>query len=291
MYCIEANGLTKTFGRKIVVNGIDLAIKPGRIVGVFGPNGAGKTTLFKAILGLTQFEGELSVLGKNPWRARDALMQDVSFVADVAVLPRWLRVSQAIDYITGVHPRFNRDMAEGFLAKTTVSRNSKVSELSKGMVAQLHLALVMAIDAKLLVLDEPTLGLDILYRKQFFDSLLHDYYDKQRTILISTHDIDEVQHILTDAVFVDGGRIVLSCEMTDFESQFFEVNIHPDQHEAARALSPIHERHSFGRSAFLYRGVELEQLAELGEVRTPALSDVFLAVVTNQAATNRRANA
>jgi ABC-2 type transport system ATP-binding protein len=291
MYCIEANGLTKTYGRKIVVNGIDLAIKPGRIVGVFGPNGAGKTTLFKAILGLTQFEGELNVLGKNPWRERDALMQDVSFVADVAVLPRWLRVSQALDYMTGVHPRFNRDVAEGFLAKTSVSRNSKVSELSKGMVAQLHLALVMAIDAKLLVLDEPTLGLDILYRKQFFESLLHDYYDKERTILISTHDIDEVQHILTDTVFVDGGRIVFSCDMTDFESHFFELNVHPDRHEAARTLNPIHERHSFGRSAFLYRGVALEEFAELGEARTPALSDVFLAVVTNQAASNRRAHA
>ncbi len=288
MYCIEANGLTKSYGRKIVVNGIDLAIKPGRIVGVVGPNGAGKTTLFKAILGLTQFEGELKVLGKNPWRERDALMQEVSFIADVAVLPRWLRVSQALDYMTGVQTRFNRDMADGFLAKTTISQDNKVSGLSKGMVAQLHLALAMAIDAKLLVLDEPTLGLDILYRKQFFESLLHDYYDKQRTILISTHDIDEVQHILTDAVFVADGRIVLSCDMTDFEAQFFEVNVHPDQHEAARALNPIHERHSFGRSAFLYRGVEMERLAELGETRTPALSDVFLAVVTNQAATTRR---
>jgi ABC-2 type transport system ATP-binding protein len=291
MYCIEANDLTKTFGQKVVINSVDLAIKPGRIVGVVGPNGAGKTTLFKAILGLTPFEGELKVLGKNPWRERDALMQDVSFVADIAVLPRWLRVSQALDYMAGVHARFNRDMAEGFLAKTTIARNSKVSELSKGMVAQLHLALVMAIDAKLLVLDEPTLGLDILYRKQFFDSLLHDYYDKQRTILISTHDIDEVQHILTDAIFVDGGRVVFSCDMTDFESQFFEVNVHPDHHEAARALHPIHERHSFGRSAFLYRNAELEQLAELGEVRTPALSEVFLAVVTNQAATTRRGRA
>ena len=224
----------------------------------------------------------MTVLGRDPWTERDALMRDVSFIADVAVLPRWMRVSQALDYVEGVHPRFNRAQAEGFLAKTTIKRSSKVAELSKGMVTQLHLALVMAIDAKLLVLDEPTLGLDILFQKQFYESLIHDYYDKDRTIIVATHHIDEIAHVLTDVIFVDGGRIVLSCSTDDFESHFFELSVRADDITAARQLGPIHERHTFGRSVFLFRDADPEQLATLGEVRTPSLSDVFVAVVTNQ---------
>jgi len=282
---IKARGLTKVFDKHIAVNGIDLSIAPGRIVGIVGPNGAGKTTALNSILGLTPYQGELSVLGRDPWTERDELMRDVCFIADVAVLPRWMRVSQALDYVDGVHPRFNRAQAEGFLAKTTIKRSSKVAELSKGMVMQLHLALVMAIDAKLLVLDEPTLGLDILFQKQFYESLIHDYYDKERTILIATHHIDEVQHVLTDVIFVDGGKIVLSCSTTDFESHFFELLVRPDDLAAARELGPIHERHTFCRSVFLYRDADPEALATLGDVRTPSLSDVFVAVVTNQPST------
>ena len=282
---IKARGLTKVFDKHIAVNGIDLSIAPGRIVGIVGPNGAGKTTALNSILGLTPYQGELSVLGRDPWTERDELMRDVCFIADVAVLPRWMRVSQALDYVDGVHPRFNRAQAEGFLAKTTIKRSSKVAELSKGMVMQLHLALVMAIDAKLLVLDEPTLGLDILFQKQFYESLIHDYYDKERTILIATHHIDEVKHVLTDVIFVDGGKIVLSCSTTDFESHFFELLVRPDDLAAARELGPIHERHTFGRSVFLYRDADPEALATLGDVRTPSLSDVFVAVVTNQPST------
>lgn len=279
---IEARGLTRTFDKHIALNAIDLTVEAGRIVGIIGPNGAGKTTALHAILGLTPYSGELKVLGRDPWTERDVLMRDVAFIADVAVLPRWLRVSQALDYLAGVHPRFNRAQAEGFLAKTTIKRGSKVAELSKGMVTQLHLALVMAIDAKLLVLDEPTLGLDILFQKQFYDSLLHDYYDKARTIIIATHHVDEIQHVLTDVIFVDGGRIVLSCPTTDFESLFFELSVHPDDVPAARELKPLHERHVFGRSVFLFRDVDAEKLATLGELRTPSLSDVFVAVISNQ---------
>ena len=279
---ISARGLTKVFDKHIAVNGIDLTIAPGRIVGIVGPNGAGKTTALNSILGLTPYEGELTVLGRDPWTERDRLMRDVCFIADVAVLPRWMRVSQALDYVEGVHPRFNRAQAEGFLTKTTIKRSSKVAELSKGMVTQLHLALVMAIDAKLLVLDEPTLGLDILFQKQFYESLIHDYYDKDRTIIVATHHIDEIAHVLTDVIFVDGGRIVLSCSTDDFESHFFELSVRADDITAARQLGPIHERHTFGRSVFLFRDADPETLATLGEVRTPSLSDVFVAVVTNQ---------
>ena len=279
---ISARGLTKVFDKHIAVNGIDLTIAPGRIVGIVGPNGAGKTTALNSILGLTPYEGELTVLGRDPWIERDLLMRDVCFIADVAVLPRWMRVSQALDYVEGVHPRFNRAQAEGFLTKTTIKRSSKVAELSKGMVTQLHLALVMAIDAKLLVLDEPTLGLDILFQKQFYESLIHDYYDKDRTIIVATHHIDEIAHVLTDVIFVDGGRIVLSCSTDDFESHFFELSVRADDITAARRLGPIHERHTFGRSVFLFRDADPETLATLGEVRTPSLSDVFVAVVTHQ---------
>src|SRR4030081_3493987 len=229
MATIEARGLRKAFNTTIALDGVDLRVEEGRILGLIGPNGAGKTTALNAILGLTSYEGELKVLGRDPWTAREELMRDACFIADVAVLPRWMRVWQALDYFAGVHPRFGRAKAEGFLAKTTIGRASKVRELSKGMVAQLHLALVMAIDAKLLVLDEPTLGLDILYRKQFYDSLLNDYFDRSRTIVVTTHQVEELQHVLTDLIFMDRGRIVLSCSMEEFESRYVEVTVNPDQ--------------------------------------------------------------
>ncbi len=282
MACIEARGLRKAFGTTVAVDGIDLRVEEGRILGLIGPNGAGKSTALNAILGLTQYQGELRVLGRNPWTERERLVCDVSFIADVAVLPRWLRVSQALDFVAGVHPRFDRAKAEGFLAKTTILRTSKVRELSKGMVAQLHLALVMAIDAKLLVLDEPTLGLDILYRKQFYDSLLNDYFDRSRTIVITTHQVEEIQDVLTDVMFINRGRIILNSSMEEFESRYAEVMVNPDRVAAARALKPIHERQVLGRSILLFDRVDRQQLAALGEVRTPSLADLFVAVIGNQ---------
>src|SRR6266481_6401356 len=256
MACIEARGLRKAFGTTVALDGIDLRVEEGRILGLIGPNGAGKTTALNAILGLTPYRGELKVLGRDPWAERDQLMRDVCFIADVAVLPRWLRVSQALDYVAGVHPRFDRAKAEDFLAKTTIRRTSKVRELSKGMVAQLHLALLMAIDAKLLVLDEPTLGLDILYRKQFYDSLLTDYCDGSRTIVVATHQVEEIEHVLTDLMFIREGKIVLSCSMDEFAVRYAEVLVRPEQVAAARALKPIHERHMFGQSILLLENVD-----------------------------------
>jgi ABC-2 type transport system ATP-binding protein len=294
MACIEAHGLRKSFGTTIALDGVDLRVEEGRILGIIGPNGAGKTTALNAILGLTPYQGELRVLGRNPRAERDLLMRDVCFIADVAVLPRWMRVSQALDYVAGVHPRFDRAKAEGLLAKTTIQHTSKVRHLSKGMVAQLHLALVMAIDARLLVLDEPTLGLDILFRKQFYDSLLNDYFDRSRTILVTTHQVEELQHILTDLMFIDRGRIVLSCSMDEFESRYVEVMAHPGQLAAAQALKPMYERQVFGRGILLFdlkldrgvnRNVDRQQLAALGEVRTPSIADLFVAVVGNQSST------
>src|ERR1044072_6947857 len=246
MATIEARGLRKTFGTTVALDGIDLHVEEGRILGFIGPNGAGKTTALNAILGLTSYEGELKVLGRDPWTAREDLMRDVSFIADVAVLPRWIRVSDLLDYVGGVHPRFDRAKAEAFLAKTEIKRTSRVRELSKGMVAQLHLALVMAIDARLLVLDEPTLGLDLLYRKAFYDSLLNDYFDGERTILVTTHQVEEMQHILTDVVFINHGRIVLDCSMEAFEARYTELLAGPDQAATARTFHPIHERRLFG---------------------------------------------
>jgi ABC-2 type transport system ATP-binding protein len=281
MACIEARGLRKAFGATIAVDGISLRVEEGRILGLIGPNGAGKTTALNAILGLTPYQGELKVLGRNPWTEREQLMRDACFVADVAVLPRWMRVWQALDYFSGVHPRFDRRKAEGFLAKTTIRLPSKVKELSKGMVAQLHLALVMGIDAKLLVLDEPTLGLDILYRKQFYDSLLNDYFDRTRTIVVTTHQVEEIQDVLTDVMFINHGRIVFDCSMEEFESRYLEVTVHPAQVDAARALKPMHERQVFGRSVLLFDRVERQQLAALGEVRTPSIADLFVAVLSN----------
>jgi ABC-2 type transport system ATP-binding protein len=282
MSCIEARGLRKTFGSTVALDGVDLRVEEGRILGLIGPNGAGKTTALNVILGLTPYQGELRVLGRDPWRERDRLMRDVCFIADVAVLPRWMRVWQALDYVAGVHPRFDRAKAEGFLARTSIPRGSAVRQLSKGMVTQLHLALIMAIDASLLVLDEPTLGLDILYRKQFYDALLNDYFDRRRTILVTTHQVEEVQHVLTDLLFIDRGRIVLACSMEEFESRYREVMVHPEQVAAARALSPLHERQVLGRTILLFDGVDRERLAALGEVRTPGIADLFVAVIGNR---------
>jgi ABC-2 type transport system ATP-binding protein len=279
MNVVEARGLRKSFGKTIALDGVDMRLQEGRILGLIGPNGAGKSTALHAILGLVPYQGELKVLGRDPWSERDQLMRDVCFIADVAVLPRWLRVSQALDYVAGVHPRFVREKAEAFLARTSIKRSSKVRELSKGMVTQLHLALVMAIDAKLLVLDEPTLGLDLLYRKQFYDSLLNEYFDSSRSIIVTTHQVEEVEHVLTDVMFINHGRIVLDCSMEAFEARYQEVVVHPEQVAAARALKPIHERQVFGRSVLIFDGCDRQQLSALGEVRTPSIADLFVALM------------
>jgi ABC-2 type transport system ATP-binding protein len=282
MACIEARGLRKSFGPTIAVDGVDLRVEEGRILGIIGPNGAGKTTALNAVLGLTAYGGELRVLGRDPWNERELLMRDVCFISDVAVLPRWARVSQLLDYVAGVHPRFDRAKAEAFLGKTSIRLTSKVRELSKGMVTQLHLALVMAIDARLLVLDEPTLGLDILYRKQFYDSLLNDYFDRSRTIVVTTHQVEEIEHVLTDLMFMNRGRIVFQSTMDEFESRYLEVMVHPEKAAAARALKPVNERQVFGGSILLFDHVDRQQLAALGEVRTPSIADLFVAVMGQQ---------
>src|SRR5215475_658574 len=282
MACVEALGVRKTFGSTVALDGVDLNVEEGRIVGLIGPNGAGKTTALDVIVGLTSYEGALKVLGRDPWNERNQLMRDVSFIADVAVLPRWIRVSQILDYVAGIHPRFNRSRAEAFLARTTIKSASKVRELSKGMVTQLHLALVMAMDARLLILDEPTLGLDILYRKQFYDSLLNDYFNGRRTIVVATHEVEEIQHVLTDLMFIDRGHIVFSCSMEELEGRYFEVMVQPDNLDAALALRPIHQRQVFGRTILMFEGAEGRQLEELGEVRTPGVADLFLAVMSRQ---------
>lgn len=285
--CVEARGLRKSYGATVALDGVDLRVGAGRILGLIGPNGAGKSTLLAALLGLTAYEGELRVMGRDPWTERDALMRDVCFVADVAVLPRWMRVSQALDYVAGVHPRFDRGKAEVLLSRTTIKRTSKVGQLSKGMVAQLHLALILAIDARLLVLDEPTLGLDLLYRKSFYDTLLNDYFDRDRTIVVTTHQVEEVEHILTDVMFIDAGRIVLDCSMDDVAVRYVEVMAAPDQADAARGLGPIHARQVFGRSMLLFDGVDRRHLEALGEVRTPSIADLFVALVGDHAGGGR----
>src|SRR5215470_11213014 len=282
MACIEARGLRKAYGATIALDGVNLRVEEGRVLGLIGPNGAGKTTAINAILGLTPYEGELRVLGRDPWTERDQLMRDVCFIADVAILPRWMRVSQAFDFVAGVHPRFDRAKAEAFLAKTSIRRASRVRELSKGMVTQLHLALVMAMDARLLVLDEPTLGLDILYRKQFYDSLLNDYFDRSRTIVVTTHQVEEIQNVLTDLMFIHRGRIVFGCSMEEFESRYVEVTVRPGQIAAARALKPMNERQALGRSILLFDRVDRKSLAALGDVRTPSIADLFVAVMDGQ---------
>jgi ABC-2 type transport system ATP-binding protein len=291
MACIEAKGLRKTYGASVALEGIDLRIESGHIVGLIGPNGAGKSTALNAILGLTQFEGQLRVLGLDPWTQRDRLMRDVCFIADVAVLPRWMRVWQAVDYVAGVHPRFDRAKAQAFLDKTSIKRTSRVRELSKGMVTQLHLALVMAIDARLLVLDEPTLGLDLLYRKQFYDVLLNDYFEEGRTIVVTTHQVEEIEHILTDVLFIDRGRIVLDSSMETLQSRFTELMARPEQMAEARGFGPIHERQVFGRGILLFDNVARERLAPLGEVRAPSIADLFVALIGGRTDQRRSAAA
>ena len=281
---IEARGLRKSYGGVTALDGVSFTVQPGRIVGLMGPNGAGKTTALKAILGLTDFEGELRVLGRDPRVERDRIMEEVCFIADVAVLPRWLKVRQALDYVQGVHPRFDRARAEGILAKSDVRMAAKVGELSKGMVAQLHLALVMAIDAKLLVLDEPTLGLDLLYRRAFYDALLNDYFDHQRTLLVTTHQVEEVEHLLTDLLLIRRGRIVLDSPVDDLPSRFVQLVTTREQAEAARRLGPLQEREVFGRIGMVFDGRKPEELAAFGEVRTPSIPDLFVAVMQDGAA-------
>ncbi len=277
---VRARGLRKAYGRTVALGGADFQIQPGRIVGLIGPNGAGKTTALKAILGLVPFQGDLDVLGRDPRRRRDELMTDVCFIADVAVLPRWMRVREAIAYVEGVHPRFDRARCERFLANTKLTPKMRVRQMSKGMIVQLHLALVMAIDARLLVLDEPTLGLDVLYRKQFYQRLLEDYFDEDKTIIITTHQVEEVEHILTDALFIRDGQIVVDAPMDELAERFTELLVDAGQADAARALGPIDERSlPFGKTVMLFDGVERATLAPLGETRTPGLADLFVATM------------
>ncbi|MEW6373580.1 MAG: ABC transporter ATP-binding protein [Pseudomonadota bacterium] len=276
---ISARGLTKRYGKQTAIAGIDFDIPAGRIVGLIGPNGSGKTTTLKAALGLIPFEGELSVMGFDPRTQRDALMQDVCFIADVAILPRWLRVRDAVDFVAGIHPRFDRARAERYIANTKLKPAMKVKEMSKGMIVQLHLALVMAIDAKLLVLDEPTLGLDIIYRKQFYQNLLEDYFDENKTIVITTHQVEEVEHILTDLMFIRDGRIVLAASMDEVGERYIEVMVPADKVNAANALQPIDQRTVFGKSVMLFDGVSRAQLSALGETRNPSVADLFVATM------------
>ena len=276
---ITATALSKQYGKQAALNGASFTVEAGRIVGLIGPNGSGKTTTLKAILGLTQFDGELSVMGMDPRTQREQLMNDVCFIADVAILPKWLKVKDAIDFVEGVHPRFDRSKAEKYLANTKLSPNMKVKAMSKGMVVQLHLALVMAIDAKLLVLDEPTLGLDILYRKQFYQNLLEDYFDENKTILITTHQIEEVEHILTDLMFIQDGRISLAASMDEVGERFTEVMVEPQFVAAANALQPMSQRTVFGKPIMLFDGVPRLQLSTFGELRTPSVADLFVATM------------
>jgi ABC-2 type transport system ATP-binding protein len=281
---IEAKGLIKAFGAKRALDGVSFAVAPGRIVGLIGPNGAGKTTALKALLGLTSFEGQLQVLGRDPRADRDDLMRDVCFIADVAVLPKWLRVSQALDFVASVHPRFDRARAEGFLAKTDIRSKSRVRELSKGMVTQLHLALILAIDARLLVLDEPTLGLDLLYRRQFYDTLLNDYFTAERTILLTTHQVEEIENLLTDVMFINHGRIVLDSPVEALSERYVQLTVAPDQVAGARQLKPFYEREIFGRTAMLFEGRPAAELGRFGELRTPSIADLFVAKMQGAAA-------
>jgi ABC-2 type transport system ATP-binding protein len=282
---VEIRGLTKRYRKgKQAVAGVDLTIEPGRIVGLIGRNGAGKTTLLKALLGLTPYEGSIRVLGLDPTRQRDVLMREVTFIADTAVLPKWLRVSQALDYVEGVHPAFNRARAEQFLATTDVKMTHRVRELSKGMVTQLHLSLILAIKARLLVLDEPTLGLDLLVRRRFYDTLLNDYMDEQRTILVTTHQVEEVEHLLSDVVFIEDGRIALDCPVESLGERYSQVIVKGELLGAARALRPFAERSLFGRTALFFEGVPREQLETLGEVGTPTIADLFVARMNKEVA-------
>ncbi len=279
---IQARGLTRHYGRFKALDGIDLDIPPGRIVGLIGPNGAGKTTALKAILGLSSYRGKLSVLGKDPSRQRDELMREVCFIADVAVLPRWARVRQIIDLTERLHPKFSRPRCLHYLAATKINPNARIKTLSKGMVVQLHLALVMAIEARLLILDEPTLGLDILFRKRFYTNLLNDYFDEDRSILVTTHQVEEIEHILTDLIFIKEGRLILNSSMDDIQQRYCELMVKPDEVHAARSLDPIHERVLFGRHIFLYDQPDVGHLKTLGELHRPSIADLFVALMGDQ---------
>jgi ABC-2 type transport system ATP-binding protein len=276
---VTATGLTKRYKNTLALDDVSFRIESGRIVGLIGPNGAGKTTALKAILGLTDFRGELNVLGFDPRTQRDRLMEQVCFIADVAVLPRWIRVREAVDFVANVHPRFNRAKCEAFLARTKLTSDQRVKQMSKGMIVQLHLALVMAIDARLLVLDEPTLGLDILYRKQFYQSLLEDYFDENKTIIVTTHQVEEIEHILTDLMFIRDGKLVLDADMDAVGERFAEVMVSADKADAARQLKPLDERQVFGKSIFLFDGADRAVLERMGEVRRPTVSDLFVATM------------
>jgi ABC-2 type transport system ATP-binding protein len=281
---IKARGLSKSYRGVRALDAVNFDVEAGRIVGLIGPNGAGKTTALKAILGLTPFDGELEVMGKNPYLERDSLMREVCFIADVAVMPRWLRVYQALDFVAGVQPRFDRARAEGFLSKTDIKRGSRVRELSKGMVTQLHLALILAIDARLLVLDEPTLGLDLLFRRQFYDTLVNDYVDKERTILVTTHQVEEIENLLTDVIFIQRGRIALSTSVEDLGARYVQLTASAEQARRARQLQPFHEREVFGRVVLLFEGRSPQELQEFGDIRTPSIADLFVAKMQGDAA-------
>jgi ABC-2 type transport system ATP-binding protein len=277
---IEAKGISKYFGRQRALDDVSFRIQAGAITGLIGPNGAGKTTALKALLGLCSFNGELTVAGRDPRAQRHLLMEDVCFIADVGILPKWLRVSQAIDFVDGVHPRFNREKAERLLARTDVKHSSKIKELSKGMVTQLHLALIMAIDVRVLVLDEPTLGLDIMYRKEFYDRLLSEYYDAEKTVIISTHQVEEIENLLTQLLFIQQGRIILDIAMDEIPARFHEVAVAPERYEEARYYNPVYERELLGRKAFLFEDSDPARLQVLGELHTPSVSDLFVAMMT-----------
>jgi len=274
---IQAKGLSKTYGKHQALKSVDFSVERGRIVGLVGPNGAGKTTILKSILGLTSYEGDLKVLGLDPERQRHQIMQKVSFIADVAVLPRWLKVADAVEFVEQTHPNFKVDRAKHFLAKTDIPMQAKVKALSKGMVAQLHLALVMSIDAELLVLDEPTLGLDILYRKEFYHQLLAEFFNEGRSILVTTHQIEEIENLLTDLLFIRDGEIVLNATMDQVANEYIEVMVSKDDAAKAEALNPVMQREVFGRKVYLFEGVSREELEPLGELHSPSVADLFVA--------------
>lgn len=276
---VTARNVSKRFGDVRAVDDVSFDIEKGKILGMIGPNGAGKTTLLKAVLGLTDCEGDLSVLGLDPFRQRKQLMQQICFIADVAVLPRWIKVSQLLDYVESVHPNFSRSRAEELLRSTKVRAGAKVKELSKGMVTQLHLAIIMSIDAKLLVLDEPTLGLDILFRKEFYANLLNDYFDEERTILVTTHQVEEIENLLTDVMFINDGRILLDSSMDALSDTYVEVMTSGERAQKARGLAPIAENQIFGKSVMLFEGVSREHLEGLGELRIPSVADLFVAKI------------
>ena len=276
---VQARGLNKRYGKRTILHDISFDIAPGRVVGLIGANGSGKTTTLKALLGLTDVEGELQVLGMDPRRERDKLMEEVSFIADVAVLPRWLKVRDAVDFVAGVHPRFDRKRAHAMLARTKLEPGMKVKQMSKGMIVQLHLALILAIDSRLLVLDEPTLGLDLLFRQQFYDTLLQDYLDDQRSIIVTTHEVSEIENVLTDVMFMRDGHLVLNAPMETLGDRFTQLHVPPDRLSAAKALQPIDQRDLFGQSILLFDGVARQVLSSLGDIRTPSIHDLFLATM------------